>query len=122
MPFEIPQAQFDAGLHARRSLLTANRLEQVLLTLFIEAYHDFWGVSDPSNGSIYTTEQMQLKIESMGMPTAIQVLTEAAGLVAYINMAYPNSLNEKYSTAAFEYTIGESGLIMGQLKEVWNAV
>jgi|688.fasta_scaffold231988_3 hypothetical protein len=122
MPFQVPEAQFDAGLHARRSLLTANRLEQVILQLFIEAYHDFWGVSNPSNGSIYTTEQIQLKIESMSMATAIQVLTAAAGLVAYINMAYPETLNEKYYTSAFDYTIGESGLVMGGLKEVWNAV
>lgn len=121
MPFVVPEEEFDAGLHARRSLNAANHLERVVIDLFIRGYHEFWGVTDPATGSIYTTAQMQSKIEAMGMQTAISVLTSAAGLVAYITAAYPGVLHEKYESAAFERTVGESGLIIGNLKADWAA-
>ena len=121
MPFVVPEAQFDAGLHARRSLIKANHLEQVVLGLFKEAYHEFWGVADPPNGSIYTAEQMQEKIEAIGMQQAIQVMTAAAGLIGYINLAYPGAVPEKYASAAFDYTTDEFGIHITALTEDWAA-
>jgi hypothetical protein len=33
----------------------------------------------------------------------------------------PDSIESKYSTAAFEYNIGENGLVILDLKQEWQA-
>jgi hypothetical protein len=119
MPFIVPQAQFDAALHARRSLMAANNFELTVLTLFVQSYHEFWGVSDPPTGSIYTVEQMQAKIDAIGFEQTIAVLTAAAGMVAFINQVYPGAVAAKYSTAAFTYTVDQTGLHITGLADHW---
>lgn len=135
MPFEVPQQSFNANEHARNKLLRANQLEQVILQQFVAAYEDFWGVSGSyqttevdgeqvtafvSDGSVYTVEQMQSVLDAMPQATAIDVLTDAAQLVGFIDLAYPGVLEARYKTAAFTYTIGQSGITLTGLQSAWT--
>lgn len=119
MPFEVPSATFNANEHARNRLFRANQLEQVILQQFVAAYENFWGVSVGA-GSVYTTEQMQAILDAMPQATAIDVLTDAAQLVGFIDLAYPGVLADRYKTAAFTYTIGQSGITLTGLVAAWT--
>lgn len=118
MAYEIPVKTFDAVEHAKNKVLRANQLQDMILTQYKESYHDFWGVTSPPTGSRYTVEEMQAIINVMPA-TVIDILTDAAQFYGYINSAYPESIESKYASAAFNYTIGESGLIVSDLKEEW---
>ena len=118
MAYEIPVKTFDAVEHAKNKALRANQLQEMILTQFKEAYHDFWGVSSPPTGSRYTVSEMQAVLDVMPA-TVIDILTDAAQFYAYITGAYPDSIESKYSTAAFDYNIGQNGLIISGLKEEW---
>lgn len=135
MPFEVPEQPFNANEHARNKLLRANQLEQVILQQFVAAYEDFWGVSGSDQttdadgeqvtafvgaGSVYTVDQMQSVLDAMPQATAIDVLTDAAQLVGFIEMAYPGVLADRYKTAAFTYTIGQSGITLTGLESAWT--
>jgi hypothetical protein len=135
MPFPIPEDSFNALEHARNKLLRANQLEQTILSQFVAAYEDFWGVSGSDqteeideevvtvyvpNGSRYTVEQMQAVLVAMPMAVAIDVLTDAAQLVAFIDAAYPGVLADRYKHAAFLYTISETGITLTDLSEGWT--
>ncbi len=134
MPFEVPEQSFNANEHARNKLLRANQLEQVILQQFVAAYEDFWGVSGSHqtsevdgqqitefvpNGSVYSVEQMQSVLDAMPQATAIDVLTDAAQLVGFIDLAYPGVLADRYKTAAFTYTIGQSGITLTGFQPAW---
>ena len=118
MAYEIPVKTFDAVEHAKNKALRANQLQEMILTQFKESYHDFWGVSSPPTGSRYTVSEMQAVLDVMPA-TVIDILTDAAQFYAYITGAYPDSIESKYSTAAFDYNIGQNGLIISGLKEEW---
>ena len=135
MPFEVPPPVFDPHAHATNKILRANQLEQLILQQFISSYEAFWGVSgsdvttevdgEPVTafvgaGSDYTVEQMQAVIDAMPMSTAIDILTDAAQLVAFIDAAYPGVLADRYKHAAFEYTIDQSGITFTNLRSVWS--
>ena len=120
MSYEVPQESFNALEHAKNKVLRANQLQDTVLVQFKESYHDFWGVTNPPTGSRYTTQEMQAIIDVMPT-TVIDILTDAAEFYNYIVGAYPDSIESKYSTAAFNYTIGENGLIVSDLKEDWAA-
>ena len=134
MPFEIPTASFDASEHARNKAIRANQLEASILQQYKDSFEDFWGVSGSdvttdvdgvsvtafvSNGSRYSVQEMQQVIDTLGA-AAIQILTGAAGLTQFIDAAYPGVLPDRYKTAAFTYTIGQNGLVIGNLNEFWN--
>ena len=135
MPFEVPTESFNANEHARNKLIRANQLEQIILHQFVASYEDFWGVSGSDQttevdgeqvtafvgaGSVYTVEQMQLILDAMPQATAIDVLTDAAQLVGFIDLAYPGVLADRYKTAAFTYTIGQSGITLTGLAAAWT--
>jgi len=135
MPFEVPEQSFNANEHARNKLLRANQLEQIILQQFVAAYEDFWGVSGSDQttevegqpvtqfvgaGSVYTVEQMQSVLDATPQATAIDVLTDAAQLVGFIDLAYPGVLADRYKTAAFTYTIGQSGITLTGLQPAWT--
>jgi hypothetical protein len=135
MPFEVPTESFNANEHARNKLIRANQLEQVILQQFVAAYEDFWGVSGSDKltegdgeqvttfvgaGCVYTVAQMQSVLNAMPMATAIDVLTDAAQLVGFIDLAYPGVLADRYKTAAFTYTIGQSGITLIALHSAWT--
>ena len=143
MPFEVPASTFNALEHATNKALRANQLEVTILQQFKASYEDFWGVSgsdktetvkgDPDAtpptedtqvttfvgaGSRYSVEEMQSILNVLGA-TAIQILTAAAGLVQFIELAYPSVLADRYKVAAFDYTIGPSGLTLTGLNSAW---
>lgn len=117
MPFEVPTSAFNAQEHATNKVLRSNQLEATILEQFKAAYEDFWGVS-PGAGSRHTVEEMQSIIDILGV-TAIQILTAAAGLVQFIDAAYPGVLEDRYRGAAFDYTVGPSGLTLTGLNSAW---
>jgi hypothetical protein len=134
MPFEVPVASFDAHDHARNKVLRANQLEETYRVHFISSYEDFWGVSGQyetryvdgqpvttfvGNGSRYSVEQMQSILDILGA-TAISIMTAAAGLVQFIEAAYPGALDDRYKAAAFEYTIGQGGITLTKLADAWS--
>jgi hypothetical protein len=133
MPFEVPTTTFNALEHATNKALRANQLEETILEQFKASYEDFWGTSGSDatkevdgvqvsafvgGGSRYTVEEMQSIVNVLGA-TAIQILTAAAGLVQFIDVAYPGVLADRYRVAAFDYTIGPSGLTLTGLKSAW---
>ena len=120
MAYEVPTQTFDAIEHAKNKALRANQLQEMILTQFKESFHDFWGVSSPPTGSRYTTEEMQAIIDVMPA-TVVDILTDAAQFYGYIAGAYPDAIESKYSTAAFEYNIVENGLVILDLKQEWQA-
>jgi hypothetical protein len=117
MPFEIPVASFNATEFATNKILRANQLQETILTQFKASYEDFWGVT-PDGGSRHTTAEMQSILNVMG-GTAIEILTAAAGLVQFLDAAYPDVLDQKYRGAAFDYTIGQFGLTLTGLNSAW---
>jgi hypothetical protein len=119
MPFETPTQTFDATEHAKNKVLRANQLEELIVQQFKSAYEDFWGVTENS-GSRYSIEQMQQVLEAMPMSTAVDILTDAASLVTYIDQSYPEALPERYKNAAFQYSISEAGLVLNQLSPMWE--
>jgi hypothetical protein len=120
MAYEVPTQTFDAIEHAKNKVLRANQLQEMILTQFKESFHDFWGVSSPPTGSRYTVSEMQAIIDVMPT-TVVDILTDAAQFCSYIAGTYPDSIESKYSTAAFEYNIGENGLVILDLKQEWQA-
>lgn len=120
MPFEIPVSTFNAQEHAANKVIRSNQLEETILQQFKSAYEDFWGVS-PGNGSRYSVEEMQSILNVLGS-TAIAIMTAASGLVQFIEAAYPGVLEDKYKAAAFNYTIGQSGVTLTELNEAWVPV
>ena len=120
MAYEIPVKTFDAVEHAKNKAFRANQLQEMILTQFKESYHDFWGVSSPPTGSRYTVSEMQAVLDVMPA-TVIDILTDASQFYAYITGIYPDSIESKYSTAAFDYNIGETGIILSSLKPEWLA-
>jgi len=120
MAYEIPVKTFDAVEHAKNKALRANQLQEMILNQYKESYHDFWGVTNPPTGSRYTVEEMQAVIDVMPS-TVIDILTDAAQFYSYIAGAYPDAIDVKYSTAAFDYTVGPGGIVLSALKEGWAA-
>ena len=118
MPFEVPVSTFNAQEHATNKVLRSNQLEETILQQFKSSYEDFWGVTVDA-GSRHSVSQMQTVIDVMGA-TAIQILTAAAGLVQFIEAAYPGVLEDRYKGAAFDYTIGQSGLTLTGLNSAWT--
>jgi hypothetical protein len=133
MPFDVPVQSFDAIEHAKNKVLRANQLEETILQQFKASYEDFWGVSGSDKtetvddvpvttfvggGSRYSLEEMQSVINAMGA-TVVEILTAAVGLTQFIEAAYPGVLPDRYKTAAFEYTIGQNGITLTKLSDVW---
>lgn len=135
MPFEVPAQKFNSAEHATNKVLRSNQLEELILQQFKSSYEDFWGVSGSDKteevegeqvttfvggGSRYSVEEMQSILTVLGA-TAIQIMTAAAGLVQFIDAAYPGVLQDRYKGAAFDYTNGQSGIVLTQLADVWAA-
>jgi hypothetical protein len=89
-----------------------------VISQYIAAYEDFWGVSS-DGGSRYTTEQMQSILDSMPMLTALDILTDALGFKTYLETAYPRQLPEKYHESAWAYTADQNGITLTELRPAW---
>jgi hypothetical protein len=139
--FNIPENQYNSLEHARNSLHKANTLNTNIILMFIDAYHDFWGVG---SANLYTTEMMQQKIDSMGntpveqlpeavrtslqipegvtqISTGLYALFSAYSLVTFINAFFPNTVAPKYLESAYEYTINQDySITIGQKRNTWT--
>jgi hypothetical protein len=120
MAYELPVKIFNAGEHAKNRVIRANQFQNDIITQFKESYYDFWGVTSPPTGSRYTVEEMQAILD-VAPTTFIDILTDAAQFCSYIAGTYPDSIESKYLTAAFDYNIGETGIILSSLKPEWLA-
>lgn len=119
MPYDLPNAGFNAVEHATNKILRANQFEELVIQQFIAAYEDFWGLL-PEGGSRYTTQQMQSILDSMPIVTAIDILTDAAAFKVYITTAHPGALPDKYHESAWDYTATQSGITLTQLRPAWQ--
>jgi hypothetical protein len=119
--YPLPPAAFDPVEWARNKILRANQLQELILQQFMSAYQDFWGVSDPPNGSVHTVQQMQDIINAMPQATALDIMQDSRGFSAYIESAYPSVLPAKYRDSAFDVTITNNTIIVGNLKPAWQA-
>lgn len=119
MPYDLPTSSFDAVEHARNKILRANQFQELVVSQFVATYEDFWGLR-PEGGSRYTTQEMQSILDAMPMATAIDILTDAAGFKNYVNTAYPGQLPAKYHESAWDYTVGQTGITLTQLRPEWQ--
>ena len=94
--FTVPETNaFDAQTHAANAVIRLNQRIDALVEGFIRDYEDFWGVSGSDQtheidgeqvteyvpaGSKYTVEQMQAKIDGMGIQNAGGLLMLAGNL------------------------------------------
>jgi hypothetical protein len=117
--YPLPPATFDPNEWARNKILRANQLQELVLQQFQAAYQDFWGVADPPNGSVHTVQQMQNIINAMPQATALDIMQDSRSFSAYIELAYPGVLPAKYQESAFDVTITNNTIIVGNLKPAW---
>ena len=145
MAFEIPPPAFNATEHARNKAIRSNQFLELVLTQFTSAFEEFWGVSGSmqdvkdedgkpvldgdgkptqeyvGNGSRYSLEEMQSIITALG-PAVVDIMTQTAGFTQFLNAAYPGTLADRYQSAAFEYTVGQSGVILTGVNDIWKKV
>lgn len=119
MSYPEPTQTFDALDHARNKVLRANQFQELVIQQYKNSFEDFWGLS-PEGGTKYSVEEMQSVLDAMPQATAIDILQDSAGFVAYVLQAYPGKLEEKYQGSAWDYTIDANGITVTALKPVWE--
>jgi hypothetical protein len=134
MPFDVPtRPAFDAALWAENKVLKLNQREVSVFGEFIGDYQSFWEVSGADKtetidgvevttfvggGSRHTVEEMQAILDSIGTAGFVAVATASSKMIAYIE-DNGGTVPDRYKTAAFEYTIGPSGIVLTKLADVW---
>ena len=119
--YPLPPDAFNAGEFARNKVLRANQGRAAILQEFISLYNDFWGVSEPGKGSRHTSAEMQQIINIMPQATALQMLKDSNALRDFIVAVKPNVIPAAYLDTAFESTITNSTIIIGNLRPAWQA-
>lgn len=119
MKYPEPNQAFDALDHARNKVLRANQFQDLVIQQYKNSFEDFWGLS-PEGGTKYSVEEMQAVLDAMPQATAIDVLNDSAGFVAYLMQAYPGVLEEKYQSSAWDYTFDANGITVTGLKPIWE--
>jgi hypothetical protein len=141
--FTVPQNNtFDASTHAANAVIRLNQRIDALVEGFILDYEDFWGVSGSDQtqeidgeqvtvyvpaGSKYTVEQMQAKIDGMGIQNAGGLLMLAANLRDLIVGAQTvlgvDLLPARYHRPAFtlqEITSPSDPIVITGLSDTWT--
>ncbi len=134
MPFEVPtRPTFDADLWAQNKVLKLNQREVSVFGEFIGDYQSFWEVSGADKtetidgvevttfvggGSRHTVEEMQSILDAIGTAGFVAVATASSKMIAYIE-DNGGTVPDRYKTAAFEYTIGPSGIVLTKLADAW---
>jgi hypothetical protein len=134
MPFEVPtRPTFDATLWAENKVLKLNQREVEVFRNFINDYESFWEVSGADGtkvvdgvsvttfvggGSRHTVEEMQAILDAIGTAGFVAVATASSKMIAYIE-DNGGTVPDRYKTAAFEYTIGPSGIVLTKLADAW---
>lgn len=119
MKYPEPNQPFDALDHARNKVLRANQFQELVIQQYKSSFEDFWGLN-PEGGTKYSAEEMQAVLDAMPKATAIDILQDSAGFVAYVMQAYPGTLEEKYQGSAWDYTIDANGITVTGLKSIWE--
>ena len=119
--YPLPPDAFNAGEFARNKVLRANQGRAAILQEFMSLYNDFWGVSEPGKGSRHTSAEMQQIINIMPQATALQMLKDSNALRDFIVAVKPNVIPAAYLDTAFESTITNSTIIIGNLRPAWQA-
>lgn len=119
MKYPEPNQTFDAIDHARNKVLRANQFQELVIQQYKNSFEDFWGLN-PGGGTRYSVEEMQAVLDAMPQVTAIDVLQDSAGFVAYVIQAYPDVLEEKYQSSAWDYTADANGITVIGLKPAWE--
>jgi hypothetical protein len=142
MPFELPASQINILDESRNSIIRLNQRMETDVVEFMQDYEDFWGVSGAdstdlvdgvpvttyrSNGSKYTLEQMQQKIDLMPQSTAFSVLVLAgmkrdmiASAEQFLGESY---LPDRYRSPAFtmvEITGSNQPIVLTGLAAAWT--
>ena len=120
--YPLPPDAFNAGEFARNKVLRANQGRAAILQEFISLYNDFWGVSEPSKGSRHTSFEMQQIINIMPQATALQMLSDSNALRDFIVSVAPGVIPMAYMDTAFESTVTNSTIIIGNLRPAWQVV
>ena len=120
--YPLPPDAFNAGEFARNKVLRANQGRAAILDQFVALYNDFWGVSEPGKGSRHTSAEMQQIINIMPQATALQMLRDSNALRDFIVAVAPGVIPTAYMDTAFETTITNSTIIIGNLRPAWQAV
>ena len=119
--YPLPPDAFNAGEFARNKVLRANQGRAAILQEFISLYNDFWGVSEPGKGSRHTSAEMQQIINIMPQATALQMLSDSNALRDFIVSVAPGVIPVAYLDTAFESTVTNSTIIIGNLRPAWQA-
>ena len=120
--YPLPPDAFNAGEFARNKVLRANQGRAAILQEFISLYNDFWGVTEPGKGSRHTSSEMQQIINIMPQATALQMLSDSNALRDFIAGVAPGVIPTAYLDTAFEATITNSTIIIGNLRPAWQVV
>ena len=120
--YPLPPDAFKAGEFARNKVLRANQGRAAILQEFISLYNDFWGVTEPGKGSRHTSSEMQQIINIMPQATALQMLSDSNALRDFIVSVAPGVIPAAYLDTAFEATITNSTIIIGNLRPAWQVV
>lgn len=120
--YPLPPDAFNAGEFARNKVLRANQGRAAILDQYLAMYNDFWGVSEPGKGSRHTSAEMQAIINIMPQATALQMLRDSDALRDFIVGVAPGVIPVAYMDTAFETTITNSTIIIGNLRPAWQAV
>ena len=118
MPYTPPVLSFDAPEHARNKVLRANQFQELVVQQYKGLYEDVWGLN-PDGGTRYSVQEMQSILDVLG-PVAIDMIQDGGAFAQFITTAYPGVLEEKYLDTAFDYTIGQNGITVTALREVWE--
>jgi hypothetical protein len=141
--FTVPQiSAFDAPTHAANAVIRLNQRIDALVEGFIRDYEDFWGVSGSDqtqeidgeqvtvfvpDGSKYTVEQMQAKIDGMGITNAGGLLMLAGNLRDLIVGAQTvlgvDLLPTRYHSTAFTMqtiTSASDPIVITGLSSTWT--
>lgn len=120
--YPLPPDAFNAGEFARNKVLRANQGRAAILDQYLTMYHDFWGVSEPGKGSRHTSAEMQQIINIMPQATALQMLRDSNALRDFIVGVAPGVIPVAYLDTAFESTITNNTIVIGNLRAAWQVV
>ena len=118
--YPLPPETFNAAEWARNKVLRANQGRQKIYGEFIELYNDFWRVTEPGRGSTHTPAEMQAIINIMPQATALQMLNDSNEMRDFILKIAPGSIPVPYLDTAFEATITNNTIVIGDLRPAWQ--
>ena len=120
--YPLPPDSFNAAEWARNKVTRANQGRAAILEQFIAMYNDFWGTTEPGKGSRHSSAEMQQIINIMPQATALQMLSDSNALRDFIVGVAPGAIPAAYMDTAFETTITNSTIVIGNLRPAWQVV